>query len=215
MCLHILSTFDIMSCNTFYVRIVLTILQIFMFKSRSVDIMGAGRKKKVVHDDDAPSIRSKKSRPRGKAKKDEVLADEREESEKDITGSESNVTQEIRTVTRGITHMDRLVVQRGKGLKKDIRFNKNGVPIGSDAAEMKSYIGVLARGKVNINYKSWKHVPKQIKELIWESVNVSKHQIFLFLEVFFSLCVSISDSFYDSDCFSWDITFLRGGRDHV
>nr|GMC71531.1 putative Ulp1 protease family catalytic domain-containing protein [Ipomoea batatas] len=38
---------------------------------------------------------------------------------------------------------------------------------------MQSYIGVLAREKVKVNYKTWKHVPEDIKEKIWEAVNLT------------------------------------------
>ncbi|XP_042397150.1 uncharacterized protein LOC121987418 [Zingiber officinale] len=38
---------------------------------------------------------------------------------------------------------------------------------------MQSYIGILAREKVRISYKSWKQVPSGVKDLIWESVNLS------------------------------------------
>ncbi|XP_073051647.1 uncharacterized protein [Primulina eburnea] len=38
---------------------------------------------------------------------------------------------------------------------------------------MQSYIGVLSREKIRISYKNWKRVPTDVKELIWESFNLT------------------------------------------
>nr|GMC63024.1 F85076probable transposon protein [Ipomoea batatas] len=46
-----------------------------------------------------------------------------------------------------------------------------GQPIGQIAAEMQSYIGVLTRENVKLNYKTWKYVLDDIKEKILEVVN--------------------------------------------
>lgn len=45
--------------------------------------------------------------------------------------------------------------------------------MGKIAAEMQSYIGLLAREQVKVNIKNWKEVSPHVKELIWESVKVS------------------------------------------
>ena len=88
------------------------------------------------------------------------------------TVMESQETETTRT-SRGRTRLDKLVRQRAHGIRKDIKFNKFGQPIGDFASEMQSYIGILAQEKVRISYKSWKQVPSGVKDLIWESVNVS------------------------------------------
>ncbi|XP_042455051.1 uncharacterized protein LOC122039416 [Zingiber officinale] len=75
-------------------------------------------------------------------------------------------------MSRGRTHLDKLAKQRIQGVRKDVAFNKLGQPIGEAAIAMQSYIGVLAREKVQISYKTWKYVPSDVKELIWESVNL-------------------------------------------
>nr|GMD45983.1 putative transposase, Ptta/En/Spm, plant [Ipomoea batatas] len=69
--------------------------------------------------------------------------------------------------------MHKLAMQRAQGVKKVVEFNDLGQPIGQIAAEMQSYIGVLAREKVKVNYKTWKHVPEDIKEKIWEAINLT------------------------------------------
>ena len=75
--------------------------------------------------------------------------------------------------SRGRTHLEKLSVQRGQGIKKEVQFDSKGRPIGKEAAELQSYVGVLAREKVRITYDSWKKVPGDVKENIWEAVNVS------------------------------------------
>ncbi|XP_073284694.1 uncharacterized protein [Primulina huaijiensis] len=50
--------------------------------------------------------------------------------------------------SRGRTRLDRLVRQRVHGIRKNVRFNKLGQPVGEFAGEMQSYIGVLLRKKV-------------------------------------------------------------------
>nr|GMC76399.1 putative transposase, Ptta/En/Spm, plant [Ipomoea batatas] len=113
----------------------------------------AGRKKqKTQHDDE-----------------EEQKANEVDDSS---TMSGSQDTQSTKS-TRGRTQMHKLAMQRAQGVKKVVEFNDLGQPIGQIAAEMQSYIGVLAREKVKVNYKTWKHVPEDIKEKIWEAVNLT------------------------------------------
>ncbi|XP_073124125.1 uncharacterized protein [Henckelia pumila] len=88
------------------------------------------------------------------------------------TVMESTEIETTRT-SRGRTRLDKLVWQRVQGIRKDVRFNKIGQPIGEFAGEMQSYIGVLAREKIKISYKTWKQVPSDVKESIWESVNLT------------------------------------------
>ncbi|XP_073020481.1 uncharacterized protein [Primulina eburnea] len=85
---------------------------------------------------------------------------------------ESTETETTKS-SRGRTRLDRLVRQRVHGIKKDVRFNKLGQPVGEFAGEMKSYIEVLVREKVKISYQTWKMVPNDVKDLIWESVNLT------------------------------------------
>ncbi|XP_073155493.1 uncharacterized protein [Henckelia pumila] len=88
------------------------------------------------------------------------------------TVMESTEIETTRT-SRGRTRLDKLVRQRVQGIRKDVRFNKIGQPIGEFAGEMQSYIGVLTREKIKISYKTWKQVPSDVKESIWESVNLT------------------------------------------
>ncbi|XP_073140166.1 uncharacterized protein [Henckelia pumila] len=87
------------------------------------------------------------------------------------TGLDSADTEITRT-PRGRTKTDSLSIQRAQGVKKDVAFNKLGHPVGEVAIAMQSYIGVVTREKVKISYKTWKQVPVDVKELIWDSVNL-------------------------------------------
>ncbi|XP_073037028.1 uncharacterized protein [Primulina eburnea] len=96
-------------------------------------------------------------------------------TDKSFDGKEmlgSTDTETTRT-SRGRTHLDKICRQRVQGIRKEVRFNLLGQPVGEAAAEMQSYICVLAREKVKITYKTWKPVPSEVKELIWESVNLT------------------------------------------
>ncbi|XP_073137196.1 uncharacterized protein [Henckelia pumila] len=96
-------------------------------------------------------------------------------SEKSLEGNTvfESIDTETTITPRGRTHLDKIARRRVQGIRKIVRLNKLGQPVGDFAAEMQSYIGVLAREKVKISYKSWKQVPNGVKELIWESVNLT------------------------------------------
>ncbi|XP_042373414.1 uncharacterized protein LOC121967329 [Zingiber officinale] len=85
----------------------------------------------------------------------------------------SNGTTHTTRSKRVRTQMNKLVVQRVQGVKQSVKFNEYGQPVGQKASELQSFIGVLARKKVNINYHSWKQVPNEVKNMIWESVNLT------------------------------------------
>ncbi|CAL9012144.1 unnamed protein product [Prunus brigantina] len=54
-----------------------------------------------------------------------------------------------------------------------IKYNKRGKPYGPAHTEMQSYIGVLARSRVLIVDKKWTEILKDIKEQIWEAVDMA------------------------------------------
>ncbi|XP_074341890.1 uncharacterized protein LOC141679289 [Apium graveolens] len=59
------------------------------------------------------------------------------------------------------------------GIKLVVSFNSKGEPYGKVGAEMQSYIGVLARIKAPIWHDSWKSVPKDTQEKIWDCVQMA------------------------------------------
>lgn len=104
-----------------------------------------------------------------------------EKAEDPAVGSTTSGSRSTQTVKsqRGPTHMHALAIQRVQGYKKKVTFNAKGQPYGPYSIEMQSYIGVLAREKVNITIDNWKDVSSTVKESIWEAVNVRKQIIFV------------------------------------
>ncbi|KAI5332032.1 hypothetical protein L3X38_022159 [Prunus dulcis] len=51
--------------------------------------------------------------------------------------------------------------------------SKTGRGIGQAHIEMQSYIGVLARSRVPLVDKKWSQIPKDVKEQIWEAVDMA------------------------------------------
>ncbi|KAL6286498.1 hypothetical protein ACE6H2_010888 [Prunus campanulata] len=74
---------------------------------------------------------------------------------------------------RGISTMSRVVKRRIEKVKPVVEFNKKGKPHGKAAVEMQSYIGVLARTRVPLVDKKWTQIPKDVREQIWEAVQMS------------------------------------------
>lgn len=74
---------------------------------------------------------------------------------------------------RGKVCLNAVAQRRVKGIKLQVDFNKYGQPVGKIASEMQSYIGLLTRDHVKVNFETWRSVPDSVKDLIWEAVNVS------------------------------------------
>lgn len=71
--------------------------------------------------------------------------------------------------TRGRTRMKDLAKSSEK---KIVEVNSSGQPIGSNSSKMQSYTGNLVRCEVPITIDDWSHVPKDLKEKIWECIQV-------------------------------------------
>lgn len=95
--------------------------------------------------------------------------------------------------TRGKVCLTSLAQRRAKGIIKEVEFNKYGQPVGQVASEMQSYIGLITREHVKINYMTWRHVPQEVKELTWDSTNVSFKSSYISIWV-----TSLFFNFYDS-----------------
>ncbi|CAL8136871.1 unnamed protein product [Prunus armeniaca] len=67
-----------------------------------------------------------------------------------------------------------LVVKRKfQKIKPVVEYNKRGKGCGPAHTEMQSYIGVLVRSKFPLVDKKWAKIPKDIKEHIWEAVDMA------------------------------------------
>ncbi|KAI5323813.1 hypothetical protein L3X38_032886 [Prunus dulcis] len=74
---------------------------------------------------------------------------------------------------RGMSTMPRVVKRKLQKLRPIVEYNKRGKGIGQAHSEMQSYIGVLARSRVPLVDKKWSEIPKDIKEQIWEAVDMA------------------------------------------
>ncbi|KAA0041952.1 uncharacterized protein E5676_scaffold306G001630 [Cucumis melo var. makuwa] len=71
-------------------------------------------------------------------------------------------TTEMKEITRAMSEGQRLVIE----------YNELGQPIGQNATKLKSFIGTVVRFHVPIVYFDWPTVPKEIKDKIFELIEV-------------------------------------------
>ncbi|KAA0058413.1 transposase [Cucumis melo var. makuwa] len=57
--------------------------------------------------------------------------------------------------------------------KLSIQFNEHGQPVGATSKKMQSYIGVCVRQQIPITYNSWKEVPNELKDKIYDCISMS------------------------------------------
>ena len=74
---------------------------------------------------------------------------------------------------RGITRKTMIIKNRSKGIKLAVKYNVDGVYIGQATMHLISYLGVLACTMLLIRYNTWHHVPKQLKNKLWDSIKVN------------------------------------------
>ena len=67
---------------------------------------------------------------------------------------------------KDITHFS------SEGWKMIIQYNELGQPIRPNATKLKSFIGRTVRFHVPITYSTWHAVPKEMKEKIYELIEV-------------------------------------------
>ena len=68
---------------------------------------------------------------------------------------------------RGPITMPRVVKARSHGEVKEVTYNRKGQSLGEVNTEMQSYLGVIARTTVPINFENWLSVPEELKNKIW------------------------------------------------
>ncbi|KAI5342621.1 hypothetical protein L3X38_010496 [Prunus dulcis] len=83
--------------------------------------------------------------------------------------SQTTISDDSKT-GRGMSTMPHVVKRK---LRPIVEYNKRGKGIGQAHIEMQSYIGVLARPRVPLVDKKWSQIPKDIKEKIWEAVDMA------------------------------------------
>ncbi|KAI5343424.1 hypothetical protein L3X38_011300 [Prunus dulcis] len=86
--------------------------------------------------------------------------------------SQTTISHDSKT-GRGMSTMPRVVKRKHQKLRPIVEYNKRGKGIGQAHSEMQSYIGVFARSRVPLVDKKWSEIPKDIKEQIWEAVDMA------------------------------------------
>ncbi|CAL8168683.1 unnamed protein product [Prunus armeniaca] len=81
-------------------------------------------------------------------------------------------TEPTSTTTISEDSMPRVVKRKLQKIKPIVEYNKRGKGCGPAHTEMQSYIGVLAHSRVPLVDKKWAEIPKDIKEHIWEAVDM-------------------------------------------
>ncbi|KAI5334749.1 hypothetical protein L3X38_024882 [Prunus dulcis] len=86
--------------------------------------------------------------------------------------SQTTISDDSKT-GRGMSTMPRVVKRKLQKLRPIVEYNKREKCIGQAHSEMQSYIGVLARSRVPLVDKKWSQIHKDIKEQIWEAVDMA------------------------------------------
>ncbi|KAI5318275.1 hypothetical protein L3X38_037983 [Prunus dulcis] len=87
--------------------------------------------------------------------------------------SQTTISDDSKSTGRGMSTMPRVVKRKLQKLRPIVEYNKMGKGIGQAHIEMQSYIGVLARSRVPLVDKKWSQIPKDVKEHIWEAVDMA------------------------------------------
>ena len=85
-----------------------------------------------------------------------------------------NKQEGVKLLKCGVVTMHWILRRKMLGIKLPVYFNAKGEPYGTSATHMQSYIEVLAGTKAPIWYDSWKRVPKERKNKIWDCVQVNQ-----------------------------------------
>ena len=92
-------------------------------------------------------------------------------NEEDAVPSPTDLTRKRKG--RGSTKLPDVTKDKSAGVRKVIEYNRRGQPIGKYKAKYMSYHGVLARQMVPLAYKTWFKVPVELKDKLWDCVEVS------------------------------------------
>ena len=74
---------------------------------------------------------------------------------------------------KGTARKSMIIRNRNRGIKLVIKYNANGIYVGESFVHLTSYLGVLARTMVPIRYNTWRDVLEQLKDKLWDSIEVT------------------------------------------
>lgn len=72
---------------------------------------------------------------------------------------------------RGLTTLPHLT-KNSNPLRRVVKYNEKGQPVGPMSTQLFSYMGVLARTMVPLSYEHWRKVPNALKEKLWSFLEV-------------------------------------------
>ena len=126
------------------------------------------------------STRSKKSKGKDDPTVDNHKNDEVHEEKEDFASAGTITTAESTKSTtsrgkRSIICMYKVIVKKAMGKKFKVTYNTTGNPNGRERHTLQSYIGMLARTMVPINVNSWPEVDADLKDRLWEDIQVMLH----------------------------------------
>ena len=73
---------------------------------------------------------------------------------------------------KGITRKSMIIKNQSRGVKPVIKHNLDGIYVGQASLHLTSFLGVLARTMVPIRYNNWRNVPIQVKNNLWDTIEV-------------------------------------------
>ncbi|KAL6219773.1 hypothetical protein ACLB2K_007532 [Fragaria x ananassa] len=88
----------------------------------------------------------------------------------DAAQEEENLTGGLKLLKHGMETMAQVTTIVIHGQRIVVQLTAKGEPIGKEARNMQSFIGVLARTKIPISILDWRDVDEDEKQKIWESV---------------------------------------------
>ena len=74
---------------------------------------------------------------------------------------------------RGSTLKPNIVKNHSKGLKVEIEYNSLSGHIGENSIELSIYLCTITRTHVPIIFETWRKVPKETKEKLWDLITIS------------------------------------------
>lgn len=88
------------------------------------------------------------------------------------SGDDDPVEIRVKFVKRGVTKMKDLARIKNEKERHLVKCNKEGQPVGHAAKKMQSYIGLCVRRQIPPHYTQWTSVPRDLKNRIWECIEV-------------------------------------------
>lgn len=96
----------------------------------------------------------------------------------DEDGDDSDVEQTRREDERGRTVLAEVGDSIKKGHKIPLEWDQvTKIPCGDHKDTFSTYLGVIARERICITYKTWKDVPREVQNVVFESVKVNTYYL--------------------------------------